>query len=177
MRPPCKKNPDSKYMLTLYFKSSSTRSESRTECEAGFSCNEQQEPDATTPFEAEPALEEQLELASDILPEHSTFETCDIGMLSSSENENFDDKHNFFEAPLKNKKFDGRSNKLAFTIKWERAFSWPYYSAAEKGWFCKTFQEYSHNGDEYWKTLPRKHDAHPGVFFREHENSKSIRIL
>ena len=86
MRLPCKKNPDSKYTLTSYFKPSSARLESRTECEAGFSCNEHQEPDATTPFEAEPALEEQPELACDILPENSTFETCDIGMLSSSEN-------------------------------------------------------------------------------------------
>ena len=37
---------------------------------------------------------------------------------------------------------------------------------------CKTCQEYSNNRDEYWKTLPRKHDAHPSVFFREHENSE-----
>ena len=47
-----------------------------------------------------------------------------------------------------------------------------HYSAAEEGWFCKTCQEYSDNGSEYWKTLPQKHDAHPGVFFREHKNSR-----
>ena len=168
MSPPCKKNPYSKYTLTSYFKSSSARSEFHTECETGDSCEAGV---STTPFEMEPALEEQPELACDILPENSTFETCDIGMPSSSESENSDDEDNFLEAPLKNKKFDGRSNKLAFTIKWERVFSWSYYSAAEEGWFCKTCQEYSHNGDEYWKTLPRKHDAHPGVF-REHENFK-----
>ena len=159
-------------MLTSYFKSSSARLESRTEYEAGVSCNEQQEPDATTPFESEPALEEQPELACDILLENLMFKTSNVGMPSSSESENSDEEDNFLEAPLKNKKFDGRSNKLAFTIKWERAFSWSYYSAAVEGWFCKACQEYSHNGDEYWKTLPQKHNAHPGVFFREHENSK-----
>ena len=75
-------------------------------------------------------------------------------------------------ALLKNKKFDGKSNKLTFTIKWERAFSRSYYSAAEEGWFCETCQEYSHNGYENWKTFPRKYDTHLGVFFREHESSK-----
>ena len=73
---------------------------------------------------------------------------------------------------LKNEKFDGRFNKLAFTKKWERAFSWSYYSAAEEGWFCKICQEYSHNDDEYWKTLLRKRDACPGIFFQERENFK-----
>ena len=91
-------------MLTSYFKSASARLESRTECEAGFSCNEQQGPDTTT-------------------PENLKFETSDVGMPSSSEIENSNDEDNFLEAPLKNKKFDGRSNKLAFTIKWKRAFS------------------------------------------------------
>ena len=133
MSPPCKKNLDSKYTLTSYFKSSSARSESHTECEVGFSCIEQQEPNATTSFEPEPALEEQPELRCDVLPENSMFETCDVGMPSSSESENSDDEDNFLEALLKNKKFDGRSNKLAFTIKWERAFLWSYCSAAEEG--------------------------------------------
>ena len=59
MSPPCKKNPDNKYMITSYFKSSSTRSESRSKCEAGVSCNEQREPATTAPFESEPALGEQ----------------------------------------------------------------------------------------------------------------------
>ena len=93
-------------------------------------------------------------------------------MSSSSESENSDDEDNFLEALLNNKKFDGRSNKLAFTIKWERAFTWSYYSAVEEGWFCKTCQEHSHDGDEYWKTLLQKHDAYLDVFFQEHENSK-----
>ena len=63
INPPCNKNPGGKYILTSYFKSSSASSESCTECEAGVSCVEQQEPDATTPLELEPALEEQPELA------------------------------------------------------------------------------------------------------------------
>ena len=54
----------------------------------------------------------------------------------------------------------------------EEGFFTSYYSAAEEGWFCKTCQEYSHNGYENWKTFPRKYDTHLGVFFREHENSK-----
>ena len=110
-------------MLTSYFKSSGARLESRTEYEAGVSCNEQQEPDATTPFESELALEEQPELACDILLENLMFKTSNVGMPLSSESENSDEEDNFLEAPLKNKKFDGRSNKLAFTIKWKRAFS------------------------------------------------------
>ena len=107
MSPPCKKNPDSKYMLTSYFKSSSIRLESCTECEAGISCNEQQEPDATTPFEPEPALEEQPELACDILAENSTFKTCDVGMPSSSESESSNGEDNFLEAPLKTRSLVG----------------------------------------------------------------------
>ena len=48
---------------------------------------------------------------------------------------------------------------------------WLYYSCLKGGWFCKTCEEYSDSHDEYWKTLPRKHDEHPGMFFNEHANS------
>ena len=67
--------------------------------------------------------------------------------------------------------FDGRSSKASFTEKWERKYNWSYYSSLKGGWFCKTCEEYSDSYDEFWKTLPRRHDAHPGTFFREHESS------
>ena len=53
------------------------------------------------------------------------------------------------------------------------------YSCLKGGWFCKTCEEYSDSHDIYWKTFPRKHDEHPGMFFNEHVNSdkhkKSLR--
>ena len=66
-------------------------------------------------------------------------------------------------------KCDGRSEeKLHFTVKWELKYAWAYYSSAKGGWLCKTCEEYSDSHDEHWKTIPRKHDQHPGLFFREH---------
>ena len=36
-------------------------------------------------------------------------------------------------------------------------------SSNKVGWFCKTCKEYSDTGDQYWKTLPRKHYQHPSI--------------
>ena len=69
-------------------------------------------------------------------------------------------------------------DKLSFTIKWEKRFTWAYYSSYHAGWFCRTCQEYSNSHDQYWKTVPRTHDQHPGVNFSEHENSqKHVRAV
>ena len=65
---------------------------------------------------------------------------------------------------------DGR--KLACTLKWEKAYSWAHYSSIKGGWFCKICEEYSQTGDKFWKTVPKKHDAHPGEAFKEHSSSK-----
>ena len=61
--------------------------------------------------------------------------------------------------------------KLDFVTKWERKYTWAYYSSSKGSWFCKTCEEYSDSGDEFWKSVTRKHDDHPGVFFQEHECS------
>ena len=83
------------------------------------------------------------------------------------------------ELPREIRKYDGRKDKLSFTEKWEKKYTWSYYSCLNGGWFCKTCEGYSDSPDEYWKTLPRKHDEHPGMFFNEHVNSdkhkKSLR--
>ena len=65
---------------------------------------------------------------------------------------------------------DGK--KLAFALKWEKAYPWVYYSSIKGGWFCKICEEYSQTGDKFWKTVPKKHDAHPGEAFKEHGGSK-----
>ena len=77
------------------------------------------------------------------------------------------------ELPREIRKYDGRKDKLSFTEKWEKKYTWSWscYSCLEGGWFCKTCEEYSDPHDEYWKTLPRKHDEHLGMFFNEHANS------
>ena len=77
------------------------------------------------------------------------------------------------------KTFDGRKQQgLSFTSKWEKQFLWAYYSSNKVGWFCKTCEEYSDTGDQYWKTLPRKHDEHPYLFFTEHvKSSKHIQSV
>lgn len=77
------------------------------------------------------------------------------------------------------KSFDGRRKQgLSFTAKWEKQFPWTYYSSDKVGWFCKTCEEYSDTGDQYWKTLPRKHDVHPHSFFTEHvKSSKHIQSV
>ena len=89
----------------------------------------------------------------------------------------FRNNNNNNKRSLNNSKFDGRSNKLQFTVKWEKAFPWAYYSASKEGWFCKTCEEFSDCGDEFWKTLPRKHDEHPGVFFHDHENCNKLKVI
>ena len=75
------------------------------------------------------------------------------------------------ELPREICKYDGRKDKLSFTEKWEKKYTWLYYSRIKGGWFCKTCEEYSDSHEEYWKTLLRKHDEHPGMFFNEHANS------
>ena len=60
---------------------------------------------------------------------------------------------------------------MSFTIKWEKQFVWAYYSSNKVGWFCKTCEEYSDTGDQYWKTLLQKHDKLPYLFFSEHVKS------
>ena len=63
-------------------------------------------------------------------------------------------------------------------MKWEKCFTWAYYSFYHVSWFCRTCQEYSNSHDQYWKTVPRTHDQHPGVFFSEHENcQKHVRAV
>ena len=69
-------------------------------------------------------------------------------------------------------------DKLSFTIKWEQRFTWAYNSSCHTGWFCRTCQEYSNSHDQYWKTVPRTHDQHTGVFFSEHGNcQKHVRAV
>ena len=75
------------------------------------------------------------------------------------------------ELPKEIRKYDGRKDKLSFTEKWEKKYTWSYYSCLKGGCFCKTCEEYSDSHDEYWKTLPREHDEHPGMFFNEQANS------
>ena len=61
------------------------------------------------------------------------------------------------------KKADGRSAGK-YSI-WESRYTWAYFSNYKEGWFCKICQEYSSSGDEFWKTLPYKHDRHPTEAF------------
>ena len=71
------------------------------------------------------------------------------------------------------KAFDGRRQLgLFFTIKWEKQFLWAYYSSNKVGWFLKTCEQYSDTGDQYWKTLLRKHDEHSYLFFTDHVKSR-----
>ena len=37
-------------------------------------------------------------------------------------------------------------------------------------WYCKICQEYSRQGDEFWKSKPHTHDKHPNAFFQKHLN-------
>ena len=76
------------------------------------------------------------------------------------------------ELPRELHKYDRRKDKLSFTEKWEKKYTWLNYSCLKGGWFCKTCEEYSDSHDIYWKTFPRKHDEHPGTFFNEHVNSE-----
>ena len=75
------------------------------------------------------------------------------------------------EEKIREQKYDWRSEeKLRFTVKLERTYKWAYYSSAKGGWFFKTCEEYSDSHDQHWKTIPRKHDQHPTVFFRDHDS-------
>ena len=73
---------------------------------------------------------------------------------------------------------DRRQQGLSFTVKWEKQFLWAYYSSNNIGWFCRTCEEYSDTGDQYWKTIPQKHDEHPYLFFTEYvKSSKYIQSI
>ena len=56
--------------------------------------------------------------------------------------------------------------------KWENVYKWAIYSVSNKGWFCKTCQQFSSYGDEFWKTKSVKHGEHPGSTFTSHVNSE-----
>lgn len=64
--------------------------------------------------------------------------------------------------------FDGRKEKLSFTEKSEKAYTWTDYSAFKSGWLCKVCEKYATSCDRFWKTIPRKHDRQSGQFFRKH---------
>ena len=88
-----------------------------------------------------------------------------------------EEKHTFQKDTVKT--FDGRKQQgLSFTINWEKQFPWAYFSSNKVGWLCKIREEYPDTGGQYWKTLPRKHDEHPYLFFSEHvKSSKHIQSV
>ena len=110
-------------------------------------------------------------LNEQVIAENSSVNNSDNEI---SESEHTDSSDSEEEEPTVQKfiKHDGRKNALSFTEKWEKKYTWSYYSTTKGGWFCKTCEEYSDSHDAYWKTLPRKHDEHPGVFFKEHVSSE-----
>ena len=75
------------------------------------------------------------------------------------------------ELPTETHKCDRRKDKFSFIDKWEKKYMCSYCTCLKGVWSCKTCKEYSDSHDEYWKTLLRKHDEHPGMFFNEHANS------
>ena len=100
--------------------------------------------------------------------------------VRSSSTPDIPKENSFYSGTRSSAVIDGRitDDKLSFTIKWEKRFTWAYYSSYHAGWFCRTCQEYSNSHDQYWKTVPRTHDQHPGVFFSEHENcQKHVRAV
>ena len=98
-----------------------------------------------------------------------------IPMVESDTEMNDNDAENtdLIETINSEKKFKGRTNPPAFTLKWEKAYPWAYYNTRKSGWFCKTYEEYSNTGDHFWKTIPKRHDAHPGISFRSTNNPKN----
>ena len=80
-------------------------------------------------------------------------------------------ENSFYSGTRSSAVIDSRitDDKLSFAIKWEKRV---YYSSYHASWFCRTCQEYSNSHGQYWKTVPRAHDQHPGVIFAEHENSQ-----
>ena len=115
---------------------------------------------------SEDKMSDDCEIESETLPEKD-MAASEIETSSESES----DSGNVTPTKL-NVKNDGRKNILSFTEKWEKLYTWSYYSSTKGGWFCKTCEEYSDSHDGYWKTLPRKHDQHPGIFFTEHLHSE-----
>ena len=53
------------------------------------------------------------------------------------------------ELPRELHKYDRRKDKLSFTEKWEKKYTWLNYSCLKGGWFCKTCKEYSDSHDNY----------------------------
>ena len=102
----------------------------------------------------------------------------DLQSVQSSDMPEIPKGNSFYSKTRSSAVIDGRitDDKLSFTVKWETRFTWAYYSSYHAGWF--TYQEYSNSHDQYWKTVPRTHNQHRGVFFSEHENcQKHIRAV
>ena len=99
---------------------------------------------------------------------------------SSSNTPEIPKENSFYSGTRSSAVIDCRitDDKLCFTIKWEKRFTWAYYSSYHAGWFYRTCQKYSKSYDQYWKTVPRTHEQHPGIFFSEHENcQKHVRAV
>ena len=100
--------------------------------------------------------------------------------VQSSNTPEIPKENSFYLGTRSSAVIDGRiaDDKFSLTIKWDKCFTGAYYSSYHPGWFCRTCQEYSNSHDQYWKTVPRTHNQHPGVFFSEHENcQKHIRAV
>ena len=106
-----------------------------------------------------------------------TQRTCsdsDPQSVQSSSTSEITKENSFYSGTRNSAVIDGRitDDKLPFTIKWEKRFTWAY-SSYHASWFWRTCQEYYNSHDQYWKTVPRTHDQHPGVFFQSTKTAKT----
>ena len=180
---PEKKTKTTSTLVTTFFKSLSSDKQAKvTNADKTTNCSETACSDSTcsedSVSKSEPEAS-QMSISESIETQRNCSDSYPQSVRSSNTPE-IPKENSFYSGTRSSAVIDGRitDDKLSFTIKWEKRFTWAYYSSYHAGWFCRTCQEYSNSHDQYWKTVPRTHDQHPGVFFSEHENcQKHVRAV
>ena len=180
---PEKKTKTTSTIVTTFFKPLSSDGQAKvTNADTTTNCSETACSDSTcsedTVSESEPETS-QMSISESIETQQNCSDS-DPQSVRSSNTPEIPKENSFYSGTRSSAVIDGRltDDKLSFTIKWEKRFPWAYCSSYQASWFCRACQEYANSHDQYWKTVPRTNNQHPGVFFSEHENSqKHVRAV
>ena len=172
---PEKRTKTTSTLVTTFFKSLSSDKQAKvTNADKTTNCSETTCSDSTcsedSVSKSEPEAS-QMSISESIEAQRNCSDS-DAQSVQSLNTPEIPNENGFYSGTRSSAEIDGRitDNNLPFTIKWEKHFTSAYYSSYHAGWFSRTCQEYSNSHDQYWKTVPRTHDQHLGVFFSEHKN-------
>ena len=150
---PDKKTKTTSTLVTYFFKPLSSDGQAKvTNADTTTNCSETACSDSTCSedfvFESEPEAS-QMSILESIKSQRNCSDS-DPQSVKSSNTAEIPKENSFGSGTRSSAVIDGRitDDKLSFTIKWERRFTWTYYSSYHAGWFCRTCQEYSDSHDQ-----------------------------